>query len=169
MKNKGNDIELVQKYYNELNNSNYSKISQLVGDSITLSEGGYYMNFSENDYYRFFQWDSVFSPTYKVLEINQKNNTIEVTISKLCDRIQFLNEKPTTAKEIFEIREHQITTITTTELNFDYKLWDLKKNKIISWIKLNHPELDGFIYDQTKNGAQKYLKAIALYNKFNKL
>jgi len=53
-------------------------------------------------------------------------------------------------------------------MDSDFKLWNLTKNEMVTWIKKNHPELDGFIYDQTKTGAQNYLKAIALYKEFKK-
>lgn len=39
------------------------------------------------------------------------------------------------------------------------KNWD----EFLSWIDANHPELNGFIHDQTKVGGMTYLKAIDLY------
>ncbi|WP_299243927.1 hypothetical protein [uncultured Aquimarina sp.] len=165
---RSNNRQLVQDYYNQLNQSNYIELSKLIGDSITISEGDYNMNYSKDDYYKFFQWDSVFSPKYELLEIKEIDNKVAIRVSKTCTRIKFLNEKPIISKEVIEIKNQKISKIKNIEMDSDFKLWNLTKNDMITWIKKNHPELDGFIYDQTKNGAQNYLKAIALYKKFSK-
>jgi len=33
----------------------------------------------------------------------------------------------------------------------------------LSWVSENHPELNGFINDQTEAGGKKFLKALELY------
>ena len=163
---KNDNTQLVQNYYNQLNQSNYLELSNLIGDSITIIEGDYNMNYSKNDYYQFFQWDSVFSPEYEILEIKEIDQKIEVKVSKICTRIKFLNQKPIISKEVIEIKNHEISKIKNVAMDSDFKVWNVKKNEVITWIKQNHPELDGFIYDQTKTGAQNYLKAMALYKDF---
>ena len=45
----------------------------------------------------------------------------------------------------------------------DWQIWQKEVNSLVSWIKINHPILDGFINDMTMNGAMNYLKAIELY------
>ncbi|MHA7055933.1 hypothetical protein ACWGOQ_0001840 [Aquimarina sp. M1] len=164
---KNQNTLLVQKYYDHLNHSNFLELSELIGDSITINEGDYNMNYSRNDYYTFFQWDSVFSPTYELLEIKQVDKKIAVKVSKTCTRIKFLNQKSMTSKEVFEIKNQKISKIKNVEMDSDFKLWNATKNEIVTWIKKNHPELDGFMYDQTKAGAQNYVKAMDLYKKFN--
>ncbi|MBQ4818749.1 hypothetical protein [Aquimarina sp. MMG016] len=165
---KNDNTQLVQGFYNALNHSNYIELSEFIGDSIVLIEGNYNMNFSKNDYYKFFQWDSVFSPKYEILEIREIDEKVEIKVSKTCTRIKFLNQKPIISNEIIEIKNRKISKIKTVEMDSDFKLWNIKKNEIVTWIKMNHPQLDGFIHDQTKDGAQNYLKAIALYQEFKK-
>jgi len=41
--------------------------------------------------------------------------------------------------------------------------WSSRRYSLVSWIKIYYPYLDGFVYDQTLEGAQNYLKAIELY------
>lgn len=164
---KNHNTQLVQNYYNQLNHSKYLELSEFIRDSITISEGSYNMNYSKNDYYKFFQWDSVFSPKYEILEIKEIDKKVEVRVSKICARIKFLNQKPIISKEVIEIKNQKISKIKNVEMDSDFKLWNIKKNKIVSWIKKNHPQLDGFIHDQTKKGAQNYLKAINLYQESN--
>ena len=163
---KDRNVQLVEDYYNQLNHSNYLEVSKLIGDSIIIIEGAYTMKYSNNDYYQFFQWDSVFSPKYEIVEIKEIDKELEVTVSKIGSRIQFLNQKPIISKEVIEIKDQKIYKITNVEMDFDFKLWDGRKNEMVAWIKKNHPRLDGFMYDQTKTGAQNYLKAIGLYKEF---
>lgn len=160
---KNYNTQLVQNYYNQLNQSNYLELSEFIGDSITISEGNYNTDYSKNDYYTFFQWDSVFSPKYEILEIKEFDQKVEVSVSKICTRIKFLNQKPIISREIIEIKSQKISKIKNIEMDSDFKLWNSKKNEMVPWIKKNHPELDGFIYDQTKTGAQNYVKAMVLY------
>ncbi|WP_299256061.1 hypothetical protein [uncultured Aquimarina sp.] len=164
---KNHNTELVQNYYDQLNHSNYTELSKFVGDSITISEADYNTNYSKNDYYKFFQWDSVFSPKYEILEIKEIDNKMEIRVSKICTRIKFLNEKPIISKEVIEIKNQKISKIKNIEMDSDFKLWNTTKNEMVTWIKKNHPQLDGFIYDQTKTGAQNYVKAMDLYKEFN--
>jgi len=166
---KNQNVQLVENFYNQLNHSNYPELSEFIGDSVTMIEGDYTMNYSKNEYYKFFQWDSVFSPTYKLLEIRAiDTKTLEVKVSKTCTRIEFLNQSPIVSKELIEIEGQKISKIKNIEMDADFTPWNRKKTSIITWIKKNHPQLDGFMYDQTKTGAQNYLKAIALYKEFNK-
>ncbi|AXT57772.1 hypothetical protein D1815_19175 [Aquimarina sp. AD1] len=164
---RNDNAQLVKDYYNQLNQSNYSELSEFIGDSITISEGDYNMNYSTNDYYQFFQWDSVFNPKYEILAIKEIDNKVEISICKTCTRIEFLNQKPLISTEIIEIKNQKISKIKNIEMDSDFKLWNIKRGQMVTWIKKNHPELDGFIYDQTKIGAQNYLKAITLYKKSN--
>jgi len=108
---KNSSTQLVENYYHKLNQSNYLALSEFIGDSITISEGDYDMKYSKDDYYTFFQWDSVFSPKYKVLEIKEIDNKLAVSVSKTCTRIQFLNQKPIISKEIIDLDQKQSSRI----------------------------------------------------------
>jgi hypothetical protein len=58
----------------------------------------------------------------------------------------------------------RITSIETTKyIIFDDSIFVKNRDELLSWVDINHPELNGFINDQTKTGGMKYLKAIELY------
>ena len=45
--------------------------------------------------------------------------------------------------------------------------WKIRTN-FLNWMNQNHPEVNGFIFDQTEKGGLNYLKAIKLYNEAKK-
>lgn len=47
--------------------------------------------------------------------------------------------------------------------NFDLYQWSSRRDTLVKWIETYHPELSGFNFDMTKNGAENYLKSIELY------
>ena len=39
------------------------------------------------------------------------------------------------------------------------------RDELVNWTNEYHPELQGFLFDQTKEGGLKYIKAIEFYRK----
>lgn len=140
-----------------LNASDYDKLVGLFVDSIRFNEMDYIRTFSREEYRSLFQWDSVFAPTYRILNVKKAGGELHLKVSKECERINFLHEKPFVTNEIMQIKDGGIYQIDVIEyVNFNDSLWVDKREKLVSWIEKNHPGLNGFIYDQTKEGAVKF-------------
>ena len=164
---KTNDkIEIAKKYFAALDKSNSSEMKELLTDSLVtaIPKYEYEVKFSKNDYVeKWLKWDSIFEPTYKVLEMEVENGMVKAKVSKMDKRILFLMQEPFLTNEILRFQNDKIVTVETEYLNFDEATWEKNKNGLLSWIEENHPELNGFIYDQTESGGTKFLKAIELY------
>ncbi len=159
-----NKMEVTKNYIKALNTSDYDAIIGLFKDSIRMKEIVYSSVFSKDEYYQLFQWDSTFSPTYKILEIKEENDAIRMTVSKECPRILFLNEEPNVTDETVKFEDGKIKSIEITKyVVLNEKVWERNRTQLVEWIETHHPELDGFLYDQTKKGAIKYLEAIKRY------
>jgi len=52
---------------------------------------------------------------------------------------------------------------TTEYLVFNDATFVKNRDSLLSWIDENHPELNGFINNQTAPGGRQYLKAIELF------
>lgn len=155
---------IVREYFKNLNNSNFSKISAFLHDSVITLEGEFVISKNKPEVYTIFQWDSVFAPVYDIKNIHGVDQNIEVTLSKECDRIRFLHDSAIIYRSLFEFQGDQIITISTVEnLVFDVQKWSSRRDTLVNWIDQNHPELSGFIYDQTIQGANDYLQAIELF------
>lgn len=158
--------QIVEDYFAELNRSNIAEASKFVSPDILGSELEFIQVSNKEDWFRQFRWDSVFNPKYKILEISESEEKVEATISKKCRRIQYLHDGPIVVKVSFEFRNNLISKDHTFEfLKFDFEKWQSRRDSLVSWIDDNHPELSGFIYDQTVKGGQDYLFAIELYQK----
>lgn len=160
---------LAEEYIQALNEFDYPSIISLFYDSVRMKEIVYETTFSKADYYNLFQWDSIFQPEYKVLQIQElPGEKIELQISKLGPRINFLMDNPIITKEVLSFEKGKIYEVEIIEyLYFDDETWVARRQALIEWVAANHPELDGFIYDQTKVGALNYLRAIELYKAAN--
>ena len=159
-------LKIAEAYYQVLNHSNVSGIEPLLTDSLLTKETqyDYEQNFSLKEYVEWLKWDSVFDPKYKILEIEQENGIVKAKISKIDKRIAFLHEEPIITNQVIRFHNDRITSIETTEyVIFKDSTFVENRDKLLDWIDRNHPELKGFIYDQTKIGGIKYLKAIELY------
>ncbi len=156
-------IEIAKQYFNVLDNSDYSKMSNWFADSLTTIEGEYKQTYSKSGYFEFLKWDSVFDPNYEILEIEQKNGIVKAKISKMDKRISFLHEGPFITNQTITFQNEKIISVETEYVDFNETTWEKNRNALLSWIDENHPELNGFIYDQTESGGMKYLKAIELY------
>ncbi len=156
--------ELVTKYYDAFNASDFTQLVPLITDSIIIVEGDYVMPFSHDSFREHFKWDSIFQPTYKIVELEGQNNQIIVTVASSSKRYKFLKDDPLTCRFKFLFNSDKITKLETLEcLDTDWNVWQKERDSLVNWIETNHPELDGFIHDLTMNGAKNYLKAIELY------
>ena len=137
-----------------------------MADSLAIreSEYDYVETFSKKGYVEWLKWDSVFEPTYDILQIEQENKIIKAKISKIDDRISFLHEGPIVTNEVIRFNNNKIISVEKAKyVIFNEKIFLKNRERLLSWIDKNHPELNGFIHDQTEAGGIKYLKAIELY------
>lgn len=158
-------LEITKQYYNFLNNPLPSGMTTWFADSLVTIEGGYEQSYSAKAYHEFSQWDAVFDPTYTILDMGEEGEIVNVKISKRDKRISFLLEEPFITDQTLTFVNDKITTVKTEYINFNSTIWEQNKNDLLSYIGENHPELKGFLYDQTKAGGMKFLKAIELYKK----
>ncbi|WP_036383555.1 MULTISPECIES: hypothetical protein [Flavobacteriaceae] len=156
--------ETVTRYYNARDAVNFNKLRTLINDSITIVAGDYVMPYDQDGFYEVFRWDSIFSPSYKIIELEERNNQVIVSVMMTSARNEFLKNSPMTCQYKISFKSGKISKIEEKECrDADWGVWKNKVDSLVGWIKKNHPELDGFIYDMTMNGAKNYLKAIELY------
>ena len=157
--------KIIGAFYDGLNKSDFNQVESCISDSLLFMEGGFVLTKNIREFYVLFQWDTVFSPKFSIINSRKiSDNTIEVTVSKLGKRIKFLNDSAIVYKAKFDFANNQITKLDHCELViFDTLKWNSRRDTLVAWIKTNYPDLDGFVYDQTLTGAQHYLEAIELY------
>ena len=161
-------LEIAKQYYKALDNSDSAAMKILLTDSLITKETDYdyRQTFSKKEYTEgWLKWDSVFNPTYKILEIKQENDIVKAKISKMDKRINLLHEKPTVWSSIIRFDSDKILSIERTNVTFNDKTWEGNRTKLLNWIDENHPELNGFLNGQTQSVGMQYLKAIELYTK----
>ena len=157
-------LEIAKKYYTALDSSDSSAITLLLTDSLVTKEAEYEQTFFMKDYVEWLKWDAVFDPKYEILQIEQEDEIVKAKISKIDKRISFLHQEPIVTNQIIRFDHDRITSIETTEyVTFNDSTFVKNRDGLVNWIKENHPELNGFIHDQTETGGLKYLKAIELY------
>ncbi len=129
----------INDYFKGLNESNFKQIESSISDSLVTMEGGFVLTENSKDYYIHFQWDSVFSPTYDVINSSKiSDDLFEVTLSKTCKRIKYLHDTATVYKARFDISKNQIIKIDNFELvYFDTLKWSSRRDTLVSWIKKN--------------------------------
>ncbi|MCX2761895.1 hypothetical protein [Aquimarina muelleri] len=162
-----NKLETAKRYYKALNTSDDSEMLTLLGDSIVIRENAdnYEERFSRKGYTIWLEWDSVFEPKYKILEIEEENEVVKAKISKIDQRIFFLTEEPIVWYEIIRFDNNKIVKVEKIEYEvFNVAKFLKNRDRLVNWIDKNHSELSGFLYPQTKSVGMKYLKAIELYN-----
>jgi hypothetical protein len=156
-------LEIAKNFYAAIDNSNPSKTSELITESFTTIDDGFEQEYSGNEYAEWVKWDSVFQPTYEILRIEKDNGIIKAKISKTDKRISFLHHEPIITDEILQFEGNKIKNINRTSASFNVEKFVKNRDELVNWIAGNHPELNGFLNDQTKGGGIKYLKAIELY------
>lgn len=160
-------LKIAKQYYKALDNSDSALMNTLLTDSLFTKEidYDYEQTFSKKEYIEdWLKWDSVFNPTYKILEIEQDNQIVKAKISKMDKRINLLHEQPTVWNAVIRFDTDKIISIERSNVIFNDKVWERNRTKLLSWIDDNHPELKGFLNGQTEAVGMKYLKAIELYN-----
>ena len=158
-------IETAKSYYKALDQSDFETLSPLLADSIVSKEIVYETMFSKKGYIELQRWDSVFRPTYKMLEIEEIDGRVKAKISKSCPRILFLNGEPIVTEETMTFNEGKIdSVIIDTYVVFNAQRWDSVRSKLVNYINQNHKHLNGFLHDQTVKGALDYTDAIQLFN-----
>lgn len=160
-------VQLVESYVEALNNFDYEGIVSKFQDSVRLKEIVFESFFSRDQYYKLFQWDSIFQPKYEILNINElPGDKVEMEVSKQDPRILYLNEQPIVTHEIVSFDGNKIKLVEIDRyVIFDEVTWTNNRKRLVNWVNSNHPELNGFLHDQTKEGAQKYMKALEYYSK----
>jgi len=156
--------ETVSKYYNGLDTANYDEIRALINDTITITAGDYVTPYTHESFHEFLKWDSVLKTSYEIVELEEKSNQIIVTIAQNNLRNAFLKNNPLVYKQKVSFVSGKISKLEDLEsIGTDWDLWQKERDSLVSWIKRNHSELDGFINDMTVVGALNYLRAIELY------
>ncbi|MEP1489039.1 MAG: hypothetical protein ABJK28_11480 [Algibacter sp.] len=156
--------ETVTKYYKAFNSADFNEIKTVTSDSITIIGGDYIMPFTHDSFYEQFKWDSIFKPSYEIIELEEKDNQIIAFVASKSLRYEFLKNNPLTCKFKISFNSGKISKIEDLEfINVDWNIWQKERDSLASWINNNHPEFDGFIHDLTMKGAINYLKAIELY------
>jgi len=156
--------EVTKKYYEARNSLDFSAIKKLVNDSVIVVEGDYVMPYSHESYYEVFKWDSIFQTSYKLVELKESNDQIIASVALSSIRNKFLKNDLMTCKFKLSFNSGKISKIESLDCSgADWNNWEKERDSLVNWISVNHPELNGFIYDMTMNGAKNYLKAIELY------
>ncbi|MGO4918672.1 hypothetical protein [Maribacter spongiicola] len=156
--------ETVNRYYKAFDSGDFDKIKRVTHDSITMMNGDFVTPFDNNNFYEFYKWDSVFKPSYKIIELTEQNNDVIATITQKNIRNEFLKNNPLQFKVKLSFSADKISRLEELEyIDVNWQEWNQEKDSLVNWIKVNHPNLDGFVNDMTLAGAMKYLKAIELY------
>ena len=165
-----NALDIAAKYYKALDQSDASAMAHLLNDSLVTKETSYdyEQTFTKVEYLEWLKWDSVFDPTYEILEMERDDESIKAKISKIDKRISFLHEQPIVTKQVIRFYQDKIASVETAEyVLFNDSTFVKNRDSLLNWIDENYPELNGFINDQTAAGGRRYLKAIELYQNKN--
>ena len=156
--------EIVSKYYNSFDSGNYNEIKAVLNDSVTQIAGDFVTPYNHDSFYEFFKWDSIFEPSYKIVELVEKNNDILVTVAQENVRNEFLKNNPLLYKVKVSFISSKISKLEELEsIDTNWEIWIQERDSLVNWIKNNHPDLDGFVKDMTMKGSKNYLKAIELF------
>ncbi|MCU4158159.1 hypothetical protein J1N10_19450 [Carboxylicivirga sp. A043] len=154
--------QFINGYYNE----GFESFSNLLADSITIKDGDYMMTYSKQAFKIFFQWDSAFNMKHELLDFTVGQSSVDYTESLASVRFQFLQDTALVTKKRVHFKDQKITMLEVVKnLNADWKKWIARRYSLVNWVNVHHPELNGFIYDMTPQGAEQYKKAIALIEK----
>ena len=163
--NKVDKLQIARHYYKILNRSEGSDISLILNEGFTTKDDGFEHKYHPTEYVNWLKWDAVFEPTYKILSIKQENGMVRARISKIDKRILFLHKEPIVTEEMIRFDKNKISSIERNSVVFNVAIFIKNRDELVTWIKENFPELDGFLNDQTEFGGMTYLKAIEIYKR----
>jgi len=163
-KDRPSKLHITTEYYKAMDSRNFEAVKPLLYDTITTVTGEFVTNYTHNTYYELFKWDSVFNTTYEIVEMAEEQDEIIVTVASSSLRYEFLKNNPLTSIYKISFKADQISAIEVMDyIGADWNVWEVERDSLVSWTKSNHPELDGFIYDLSIQGAINYLRAMELY------
>ncbi len=140
--------------------------SAFMEDSIQITEMNYVLTKNRNEFNRQFLWESAFEPQYKIIDIRETSFGATAKITKTDKRIDFLQDSAIIYKIEARFSDNLISHIKLTEyVQFNYAKWQARRNSLIEWTKIHHPELPAFVNDMTPQGAKNYVKVLGLYEK----
>jgi hypothetical protein len=160
-------LDLIQQYYEGLNSGDYKKASSVLSDQFIMreNEDNFEVSFSPEKFHDWFQWDSVFQPTYEIKASELVNDTLRIAISKKCDRIMLFNEAPLTNLAYFEISDGKIKAINRYKyLVADWNKWMKNKDQFLQFVHTEIPEYKDMEKVQNYEYGEKFAKAIQLYS-----
>lgn len=161
---KSNRQETVIRYYDALDAGDYDAIKKQINDSITQINGDFTTRYDHDGFYGFFKWDSIFKSSYEIVELEEKNGEVFVTVAQENVRNEFLRNNPLIYKVQVSFALDKIAKLKDFEyIDTNWNAWNKEKDSLVNWIKNNHPDLDGFVNDMTMQGSKNYIKAIELY------
>ncbi len=156
---------ISKSYYSALNTGNTDSIMSILSEPFINIQGPDTARYTQESYKEWLAWDQTFNPSYKMLSFeNLDHENVKIQIKKNDRRIYFLNEEPVIYTEIHTFKNGKLLRITLQEYQvFNDSLWGANRASLTSFVKEHHPELDGFIFDQTLKGAKKYQEALNYY------
>jgi hypothetical protein len=138
--------KLISKFYNGLNNSDFRKIQSVIADTLIVADGDWIIKYSNNDYYYWFAWDSVFEPSYLIKDFEKADSGLFFTVSKRCKRNDFLHGGNLDFKVRATINDDKLSGIyAESYVNMDFAKWGATRDSLIVWIESEQPDLSGFM------------------------
>ncbi|SHJ68266.1 hypothetical protein SAMN04488007_1091 [Maribacter aquivivus] len=154
----------VNRYYKAFDSGDFNKLKRVIHDSITIVSGDFITPFDKDSFYEFYKWDSIFEPSYEVIDLTEENDNVIATISQKNIRNEFLKNNPLKLNVKVSFASGKITKLEELDyIGVNWQEWNQEKDSLVNWIKVNHPNLDGFVNDMTRKGAINYVRAIELY------
>ena len=161
-------LDLAKSFFTALDHSNSNEATELISDKFKTIDDGFEQEYNGFEFAEWVKWDSVFQPSYQILKLKEKNGIVTAMISKTDKRITFLHQDPIITEEFIQFEGNKIRSIERNSVSFNVERFVTSRDELVNWIEEHHPEINGFLNDQTKNGGMNYLRAIDLYrNKDN--
>lgn len=155
--------QITKDFYAAMEAHDHPKIVSFYADSVRVMGDGYRTVYTKEAYADWVAWDAIFAPTYEILSLTEGDNYVDAQIRKSDPRILFLNGAPYITTEGLHFEKGKLQSLEIIEEQYNEARWIETRAAFLNWIAENHPELDGFIFDQSELGAQNYMKAMELF------